>query len=131
MIPYLEVLDGSSAMPHPRVDFAFTVQMLHCNRLGNLHGGCAATLFDYLTSVALLLVSEPGFWLFLGVSRTLNVTYLRPMPAGETFHFECEIVHIGKRLVQLKGVARRPSDGAIMAVCEHGKVNTDPALPKA
>ncbi len=117
-------------MPHPKLVFSFTVQPEHCNLLGNLHGGCTSTMFDYATTMTLVQINHPGFWLYLGVSRTLNVTYLRPMPVGETFHIECEIVHIGKRLATLKGVARRPSDGALMAVCEHGKVNTDPPVAK-
>ena len=117
-------------MPHPKIEFAFTVQPTHCNRLGNLHGGCTATLFDYVTTMVLVQINRPDFWWWLGVSRTLNVTYLRPMPAEETFHIECELVHIGKRLATLKAVARRPSDGAVMAVCEHGKVNVDPPMAK-
>lgn len=32
------------------------------------------------------------------MSRTLNVTYLKPVPVGETCIIECEVVSIGKRL---------------------------------
>ncbi|KAH8889665.1 hypothetical protein GQ53DRAFT_689479 [Thozetella sp. PMI_491] len=130
LLPHISLVAASSAQPHPKLVFAYTVQAEHCNRLGNLHGGCAATLFDFLTTMVLTQVNSPGFWWFLGVSRTLNVTYLRPMPLDQTFHFECEIVHVGKRLAALKGTAKRPSDGAVMAICEHGKVNTDPPMGK-
>lgn len=66
--------------------------------MGNLHGGASATLFDYCTSMALVPVSREGFWNFVGVSRTLNVTYLRPMPTGTIVLIECEVIHAGKKL---------------------------------
>ncbi|EGS21187.1 uncharacterized protein CTHT_0030310 [Thermochaetoides thermophila DSM 1495] len=112
--------------PYPLVTFKFTVHPTHCNRLRNLHGGCAATLFDFCTSIPLALVARPGFWSYLGVSRTLNVTYLRPAPEGSTVLVECEIVGVGKRLCTVRGTMRRVEDGTVLMVCEHGKVNTDP-----
>ena len=74
----------------------------------------------------LALVSKPGFWYYLGVSRTINTTYLRPIPVGTEIFIECEVVAIGKRLATLSGKMRRATDGALLATCEHGKVNTDP-----
>ena len=71
-------------------------------------------------------MARPGFWSYLGVSRTLNVTYLRPAPEGSTVLVECEIVGVGKRLCTVRGTMRRVEDGTVLMVCEHGKVNTDP-----
>jgi len=65
-------------------------------------------------------------WEFAGVSRTLNVTYIRPVPAGVKVLIDCEVVHAGKRLCSLKGVMKRESDNAVMSICEHGKVSIDP-----
>lgn len=67
-------------------------------RLHLVHGGCIATLFDTTTTAALLPNSKPGFWSAAGVSRTLNVTYLRPVPVGTTVIIENEVTHAGKRL---------------------------------
>jgi len=69
-------------------------------------------------------------WAFSGVSRTLTVTYIRPVPEGERVLVESEVVHAGKRLCSIKGVMKRERDGAVMATCEHGKVSIDPEVSK-
>lgn len=93
----------------------------------------------------MMIVAKPGFWMFLGVSRSLNVTYVRPAPADEPVLIECEvcgicisiliailmsqqIIHAGARLAVIKGTIRRKSDGEILTICEHNKVNMDPKL---
>jgi acyl-coenzyme A thioesterase 13 len=107
---------------------------MHTNFLGNLHGGCTSTLFDVCTTFPLQLISRPGFWQYGGVSRTLNVTYLRPVPVGTIVDVECEIIHAGQRLSSLRGVMRiAMSDGTkgpVLATCEHAKFNTDPPVQK-
>lgn len=103
----------------------YTVQRNNCNRLGNAHGGQIASLFDFVTSMPLALINKPGFWFYLGVSRTLNVTYLKPIPNGEEILVEAELVSIGRTLCSIRGTMRRESDGTLLATCEHGKYNTD------
>ncbi|KAE8450579.1 hypothetical protein EG329_006310 [Mollisiaceae sp. DMI_Dod_QoI] len=126
-----EDLELVSASNNPgKAVFRYIVKPGHCNRLGNLHGGCTSTIFDITTTSALAPIAKPGFWAFAGVSRTLNVTFLRPIPEGETVLVESEVVHAGKRLCSLTGVMKRESDGAVMATCEHGKVSIDPQVPK-
>ncbi|KAI6364514.1 hypothetical protein MCOR25_005645 [Pyricularia grisea] len=105
--------------------FTYTVQKQHCNRLGNLHGGAAATLFDYCTTMPLCLIAKPGFWSMLGVSRNLSVTYLRPIPLGQTIFIECDIIAAGGRLCALRGTMRRAEDGVVMATCEHEKASIE------
>lgn len=118
----------SSSHPHHSMVFTFVPQPHHSNRLGNMHGGCIATLFDFCTTLPLLLVAKPGFWMYMGVSRTLNVTYLRPVPIGTEVEIEAEILQVGRRLATLKGIIRRKDDGAVCAIADHGKVNTDPEV---
>ncbi|KAJ0115299.1 hypothetical protein N8I77_000670 [Diaporthe amygdali] len=125
-LPYLHLQSWSMDEPkHPKVVFKYTVQRNNCNRLGNAHGGQIASLFDFVTSMPLALINKPGFWFYLGVSRTLNVTYLKPIPNGEEILVEAELVSIGRTLCSIRGTMRRESDGTLLATCEHGKYNTD------
>ncbi|OTA53709.1 hypothetical protein K449DRAFT_389711 [Hypoxylon sp. EC38] len=132
--PYLSIVSYSSSPPHPSITFKFTVQPIHDNGLGNLHGGCASTIFDVCTSQPLHLISKPGYWQYTGVSRTLNVTYLRPVPVGSVVHIKCEVLHAGRNLCALRGEMRAVTEdgreGPLLVVCEHGKANTDPPAEK-
>lgn len=129
-----------------RLIFELDVDKHWANFSNNLHGGAQATIFDICTSVAFAPIAKPGFWMFGGVSRTLNCTYLRPAPVGETVIVDVEVirqseyhekelltdmskvVHAGKRLALTRGEMKRKSDGAIISTCEHNKANTDPAV---
>ncbi|KAF3070814.1 putative thioesterase superfamily protein [Daldinia childiae] len=132
--PYLSIISYSSSPPHPSITFRFTVQPIHSNGLGNLHGGCASTIFDACTTLPLHLISKPGFWQYTGVSRTLNVTYLRPVPVGTTVDIKCDILHAGRKLCALRGEMKAVIDdsreGPLLVVCEHGKASTDPPVGK-
>lgn len=126
LVPYVSVYDVTTSPTHPSATFLFTVQQEHSNRHGTLHGGCAATLFDYLTTLPLNVVARPGgYWQRLGVSRNISVTYLRPVTVGDEVLIETEIVQVSKRMAVLRGTMRRKSDGKIAMTCEHQKVNID------
>jgi uncharacterized protein (TIGR00369 family) len=98
----------------------FTVTPILCNKGGNLHGGAAATLLDTLTSTALLCISKPGFLDAGHVSRNLNTTYLRPLPAGTKCIVECSVVAAGKNTAMVKGELKT-LDGKIGVLCVHDK----------
>lgn len=103
-----------------------TVSPDMCNYLDNLHGGCAATLIDVLSTTILLGVSSPGRFQLGGVSRNLRTTYLRPVPQGTEIRLVTELVHVGKRLALLRSEILRADDGQVCVVGEHEKANTDP-----
>ena len=98
----------------------FTAAPELCNKGGNLHGGCAATLLDSLTSTALLTIAKPGFLDGGHVSRTLSCTYLRPVPMGTECVVECRVVAAGKRTANLSGEIRT-KDGKVCVTCVHDK----------
>ncbi|KAL4903641.1 hypothetical protein BDW74DRAFT_155886 [Aspergillus multicolor] len=122
---------SASLTPQPTIAFELTIAPKHCNYLGNLHGGCAATLFDVLSSMILLGVSKPGFFELGGVSRHLNVTYLRPVPMGTRVRLVSKVVNVGKRLALMRSeILRVYEDGReeVCVVSDHEKANTDPEV---
>lgn len=78
-------------------------------------------MFDMCTSTALLAIGTRNFWINGGVSRSLNVTFLRPAPEGEDCLMECEVVNMGKSLALLHGVLKREKDGVVLSTCAHDK----------
>lgn len=94
-----------------------------------MHGGAQATIFDACTSLSLFAISKAGFWTSGGVSRNLNVTYLKPMrvESVQEVTVECCVLQVGKRLavVSAKMVG---DDGGLYSTCEHHKVNVDAKL---
>lgn len=96
------------------------------NTLGSLHGGCAATIIDNLTSTILMATSRPGMFQYGGISRNLNVTYLRPLPLNVELRLICEVVQMGRRLALVKAEMRRVDDNSLCVVGDHQKANMDP-----
>lgn len=110
----------SASEERQSIGYAFRVHPSLCNRSGTLHGGAASTLFDTLTSTALLTLGRLGKWETLGVSRTLSVTFMRPMSMNTKVFLECEVVAAGKKMANLRGTMRSP-EGKICAMCIHDK----------
>jgi acyl-coenzyme A thioesterase 13 len=92
---------SASEFPAGKTVFEYKVNENHVNGMGNFHGGCCATIFDWTTTTALIPISRPGFWISLGVSRTLSVTCLRLIPKDEIVIIENGVVHAGRRLCMI------------------------------
>ncbi|KAE8146087.1 HotDog domain-containing protein [Aspergillus avenaceus] len=120
--------ESATQGPPARVSFLFKVIPRLCNAVGTLHGGCAATLIDILSTTILMGVSKPGHFSLGGVSRNLRVTYLRPVPKDTEARLICEVIHMGKRLVLMRAEICRADTGDVCVVGEHEKANTDPDI---
>lgn len=101
-----------------------------CNQVNSLHGGCAATLIDVLTSITPVALAKPGLFAYGGVSRSLNIKFLRPVPEGTEFEIDCELINMGKRLALSKAEIRRVDNGNLCVLGLHDKANTDPPVRK-
>lgn len=92
-----------------------------CNPMNNMHGGAVALLADMMTSMAAAPAATKGFWEFGGVSRTLNVTYLRPVLRDSIVEVECKLVNVSARLSVIQCVMRDKTSRKVLALAEHGK----------
>ncbi|KAI8977191.1 HotDog domain-containing protein [Mycotypha africana] len=105
----------------------FKVKEVHCNRLGNLHGGCAATLIDICSSFAVLTNSGKARWNLIGVSTDLSVSYLKGVPAETMIRLECEVQRVGKTLANIFTKVYN-DQGQVCYTGSHTKFNIDPKL---
>lgn len=96
--------------------------------MGNLHGGCAATLIDLFSGALWFGLSEPGKYAMGGVSRNLKLTYLRPVSTGMEVRVACEVIHIGRRLALLRAEIQKAGSGDVCVVGEHEMANIDPEV---
>ena len=74
-----------------------------CNPIQRMHGGAVSLLADMTTTMATAPIASEGFWEFGGVTRTLNITMLQPIPRGAELLVECKLKSIGKRLCRFAG----------------------------
>lgn len=118
-------IESYTEQPSPTVTFYFRTIPEMCNFTENLHGGCAATLIDGLTTVLLGAVSRPGFFSHGGVSRNLRVTYFRAIRAGTVVKMVCELVHVGGRLALLRAQMYNDETGELCIAGENEKANSD------
>lgn len=115
-----------SSDPVPSVTFRFIVTKEMCNITEHLHGGCATTIIDTLTTVLLFSLSKEGLYSLGGVSRNLHTTFIRPIPVGTAMRLVCSLKHAGKRLVLLQANLHRADDNALCVIGINEKANTDP-----
>lgn len=103
-----------------RAIFEMTVTPSMCNKGGNLHGGCATTILDNLSSTTMLTIASKGFLDAGHVSRTINMTFIRAVPAGTKVRIVAETVAAGKRLAHCKAQIET-LDGNVAVTCTHDK----------
>ncbi|THX13156.1 hypothetical protein D6D17_03447 [Aureobasidium pullulans] len=107
----------------------FTIPAYYTNGWLNMHGAAQTLIYDNLTTLALAPISKPGFWMLGGVSRVLDVKFLRPAGVGEKVTVEVEVVHVGRAAASLRGVMK-DGKGRVLSTCEHDKSNIDPEVAK-
>ncbi|KAH6717686.1 HotDog domain-containing protein [Leptodontidium sp. 2 PMI_412] len=111
------------------VTFEFYIDERYSNVNGVMHGGAAGVIFDMCTTTALGPLAKPGFWDFLGgVTRTLNISYLRAIPVGTTVRIHSVVMQVGKTMAMIRGTMTTQDGKTILCTCEHHKVGV-PSQP--
>ncbi|KAK0552449.1 hypothetical protein OC845_001715 [Tilletia horrida] len=71
------------------------------NGLGNVHGGCVATIVDCITSACIYNHTTnqiPDPWSMLGVSQSLSIVYLSPLPIEGWMDILITVASVGKSI---------------------------------
>jgi acyl-coenzyme A thioesterase 13 len=77
---------------HTQMTFQFRVLPKYLNPNGTLHGAAQSLFFDACTTMLLWPIArQPDFWATYGVSRSLNVVYVRPAFVGDLLTLESEV----------------------------------------
>ncbi len=83
----------------------------HCNPMGGVHGGFAATILDSVTGCAVHTMLESG--VSYG-TVDLAVKMMRPIPINENLIAEAKVTHISRSLGIAEGTIRN-SEGKLLA----------------
>ncbi|CAD6890869.1 unnamed protein product [Tilletia controversa] len=71
------------------------------NGLGNVHGGCVATIVDCITSACIYCHTTgeiPDPWSMLGVSQSLSIVYLSPLPIESYMDIIITVASVGRSI---------------------------------
>jgi len=113
----------TDATPQGTVTFELLIDERYTNINGVMHGGAAGVIFDMCTTTALGPLARPGYWDFLGgVTRTLNISYLRAIPIGTTIRLHSEVCQVGSTMAMIRGTMTSRDGATIFCTCEHHKV---------
>ncbi|KAJ1030775.1 hypothetical protein NDA18_002009 [Ustilago nuda] len=89
---------------HTRLVLRMRVTEKMDNSLGNMHGGCSATLVDNITSMVIFYHTSGAMgtpWSFLGVSQNLSVLYMNVCPVGSVIEMDVYSEQVGKSIALL------------------------------
>ncbi|KAL5119032.1 hypothetical protein ACEQ8H_002956 [Pleosporales sp. CAS-2024a] len=110
-------LDGS-------VTFEMTMVPSFSNLNNVMHGGAAGVIFDMSTTTALCPLARPGFWEFMGgVTRSLNISYLKAVPIATKVRLNSKVVSVGKQMAMIRGDMKSLDGTTTYCTVEHHKVN--------
>ncbi|KAK2781010.1 hypothetical protein FQN53_000861 [Emmonsiellopsis sp. PD_33] len=100
------------------------------NLNGVMHGGAYGVIFDMCTAISMNAISREGYWEFLaGVTRSLNISYLKAVPIGITICIRATVIQHGRTMALIGAVMESPDGKVVYATAEHHKVHV-PALPE-
>ncbi|KIW82272.1 hypothetical protein Z517_05299 [Fonsecaea pedrosoi CBS 271.37] len=123
MRDHITVVSASTTPEKTTAVFEMKAAPLFTNRMGNMHGGAVAMIHDMCTTMAAAPLARRDFWWFGGVSRTLLITYLRPVRQNMDLVIECQVLQQGTRLSTIRGEMRDKRTGQLLSVAEHNKAS--------
>ncbi|PGG99896.1 hypothetical protein AJ79_08378 [Helicocarpus griseus UAMH5409] len=85
---------------------------------------------DMCTAISMNPIAREGYWEFLaGVTRSLNISYLKAVPIGTTVRIRATVVQHGRTMALITASMESRDGKVVYATAEHHKVHV-PALPE-
>ncbi|TVY40319.1 hypothetical protein LSUB1_G003185 [Lachnellula subtilissima] len=121
----VSIIDAS---PEGTVTFDLLIDERYSNINGVMHGGprgssliCVLRLrWDRLRGRGF---GSMGLFSFLGgVTRSLNISYLRAIPIGTTVRITSTVMQIGRTMALIRGTMSSRDGSTVYCTCEHHKV---------
>jgi len=88
----------------------------HLNGMGTLHGGCTASVFDMVSTLALTTIEEGKF----GASVDISISYIGAAKLGDTITIESTALK-SKGVIRFADVLITNQDGKLIAKGTHTK----------
>jgi len=115
---------SATSTPQSTATFSLLIEETYSNMNNVMHGGAAGVIFDMCTTSALGPIAKPGFWDFMGgVTRTLNISYLKAIPVGTKIHLHSVVTQAGRTMAHIRGTMMSEDGKTIYCTCEHHKVS--------
>lgn len=131
--PPATLLPGQPVAPPSIVSSSTTslhIDKTYRNQNEVMHGGAYGVVLDMLTTIALGPIARPGYWDYLGgVTRVLNINYLKAIPVGTTVLVHAYVYQVGRTMALIQGWIVSEDGKTVFATCDHHKVRV-PTKPE-
>lgn len=114
VIPKMDPRFVSCDFEKGTVDIAFDGLEWEMNPEQIVHGGITSTALD--TTMGMLAHYYTRLSAPTVVTVTMNITYLKPIQLGDTFHIQCQLDSLGRTLATVKAEVRLERDDILACI---------------
>ena len=114
VIPRMDPRFVSCDFEKGTLDIAYDVQEWELNPENIIHGGMTSTALD--TTMGMLAHYYTHLNAPTVVTVTMNVSFLKPIALGDTFHVKCQLESVGRTLATVKAEVRLERDDILACI---------------
>lgn len=114
VIPRMDPCFVSCDFEKGTIDIAYDVQEWELNPEDIIHGGMTSTALD--TTMGMLAHYYTHLNAPTVVTVTMNVSFLKPIALGDTFHIKCQLDSVGRTLATVKAEVRLERDDILACI---------------
>lgn len=114
VIPQMDPVFVTCDFVKGTIDMAYRAQEWELNPENIMHGGIISTALD--TSMGFLAHYYTHLSAPTVVTVTMNVTFLKPVLAGDIFHIKCQLDSLGCTLATVKAEVRLERDDILAGI---------------